>query len=88
MKLTREQKIQWARDSGAGFACETLLANGKDADDLVCRLIDIAYAAGQASKVPDVDWLANVIRAVDGYHSLGAGALAEKLVDAISNTIN
>lgn len=53
MKPTREQKIQWARDSGAGFACETLLADGKDADDLLCRLIDIAYAAGQASEVPE-----------------------------------
>jgi len=53
MKPTREQKIQWARDAGAGFACETLLVDGKDADDLLCRLIDIAYAAGQASNVPE-----------------------------------
>jgi hypothetical protein len=35
------------------------------------------------SKVPDVDWLANVIRAADGNHSLGAGALSEKIVEAL-----
>jgi hypothetical protein len=33
--------------------------------------------------VPDVDWLAQVIRAVDGKHDLGAGALAEKIVEAM-----
>lgn len=33
--------------------------------------------------VPEVDWLANVIRAADGNHSLGAGALAEKIVEAM-----
>ena len=31
----------------------------------------------------DVDWLSNVIRSVDGRHQLGAGALAERIVDAI-----
>lgn len=34
--------------------------------------------------VPDVDWLANVIRTADGNHSLGAGALAEAIVAAMS----
>lgn len=35
--------------------------------------------------IPDVDWLANVIRAASGDHlnPLGAGALAEKIVDAM-----
>jgi len=47
------------------------------------RALRKAFAAGQASKVPDVDWLANVIRAVDGRHSLRAGALAEKIVEAM-----
>jgi DNA repair exonuclease SbcCD ATPase subunit len=37
-----------------------------------------------AKLVPDVDWLANVIRQVDGNHKLGAGALAEKIVEAIA----
>lgn len=32
----------------------------------------------------DADWLSNVIREVDGTHSLGAGALAEKLAEAIN----
>lgn len=31
----------------------------------------------------DVDWLSNVIRAIDGRHDLGAGVLAEKIVEAI-----
>jgi hypothetical protein len=34
--------------------------------------------------VPAVDWLAQVIRRVDGSHSLGAGALAEKIVEALN----
>lgn len=42
-----------------------------------------AAKQAQPSAVPDVDWLAQVIRAVDGNHSLGAGALAEKIVDAM-----
>jgi hypothetical protein len=34
--------------------------------------------------VPDIDWLANVIRTVDGSNKLGAGALAEKIVEALA----
>jgi hypothetical protein len=33
----------------------------------------------------DVDWLANVIRSVDGNNQLGAGALAEKIAEALAN---
>jgi len=43
----------------------------------------IVYAAPKALAL-DVDWLANVIRQVDGNHKLGAGALAEKIVEAIA----
>ena len=32
----------------------------------------------------DPDWLANVIRTVDGDHAMGAGTLAEKIADAIN----
>lgn len=39
-----------------------------------------------SAAVPDVDWLAQVIRAVDGSHSLGAGVLAEKIVEAMLAT--
>jgi hypothetical protein len=39
-------------------------------------------AAGPA--VPDIDWLSNVIRAANGSNSLGAGALAEKIVEALA----
>ena len=34
--------------------------------------------------VPNVDWLANVIRTANGNNTLGAGALAEKIVEAIA----
>lgn len=34
-------------------------------------------------KVPDVAWLSNVIRSADGNNTLGAGALAEKIVEAM-----
>lgn len=39
--------------------------------------------ADRAVSVPDVDWLAETIRRVDGAHKLGAGALAEKIIDAM-----
>lgn len=41
------------------------------------------YAAPPIPRV-DPEWLANVIRTVDGNHSLGAGALAEKIAEAIN----
>jgi len=43
-----------------------------------------SYRAGMAAAVPDVDALAQIIRAVDGKHSLGAGALAEKIIEALA----
>jgi hypothetical protein len=33
--------------------------------------------------MPDVDALAQIIRQVDGDHSLGAGALAERIIDKV-----
>lgn len=36
--------------------------------------------------LPDPDWLSNVIREIDGSHRLGAGALAEAIVDALKRT--
>jgi hypothetical protein len=36
-------------------------------------------------QVADVDWLSNVIRRVDGNNTLGAGALAEKIVEAMQS---
>lgn len=41
------------------------------------------YAAPKAL-APNVAWLSNVIRQVDGNNKMGAGALAEKIVEAIS----
>lgn len=49
-----------------------------DADALVPL-----YTHSQSPSVPDIDWLSNVIRKVDGNHKLGAGALAEKIVEAM-----
>lgn len=40
--------------------------------------------ADRQPQAPDVDWLANVIREVDGKHDLGAGALAEKIIQRIA----
>lgn len=37
-------------------------------------------------RVPSVDALAQIIREVDGRHDLGAGALAEKIVEALLRT--
>lgn len=48
--------------------------------DLWCA----ALAAQPVAQAPDVDRLANIIREVDGSNSLGAGALAEKIVEALS----
>lgn len=42
------------------------------------------HSGGGAGVVlPDVDVLAQIIRAVDGNHSLGAGALAERIIDKV-----
>lgn len=39
------------------------------------------YPEPWASALPDVDSLAQIIRVVDGNHSLGAGALAERILE-------
>ncbi len=53
-------------------------------EQLAARDAEIAELRKDAeSMVIDVDWLSNVIRSADGDHSLGAGALAEKIVEAI-----
>lgn len=36
--------------------------------------------------VPNVDWLSNVIRAADGENRLGAGELAERIVEELEKT--
>ena len=42
---------------------------------------DKLYLASGAQSVPDVDALAQFIREIDGKHQLGAGALAERIVE-------
>jgi hypothetical protein len=44
---------------------------------------DLARAAPTVKPLPDVDTLANIIRTVDGSHSLGAGELAERILSAL-----
>ena len=58
----------------------------KKLNTLLCLNQDIGeYFSAKAPtpSVPDVDWLSNVIRSVDGSHQLGAGALAEKICEAM-----
>ena len=43
-----------------------------------------AFLPASANSLVDPDWLANVIRTVDGDHAMGAGTLAEKIADAIN----
>ena len=44
----------------------------------------VADAPVPAVRMPDADTLAEIIRRVDGNHSLGAGALAEKVIEEVS----
>ena len=41
------------------------------------------HSGGAGVVLPDVDVLAQIIRTVDGNHSLGAGALAERIIDKV-----
>ena len=77
---TREQVVEWARDAGAGFACETLLADGRDADDLLSRLAALAYAAGQSS---EREACAELCMTFDGTHESDRGHGPEMCADAI-----
>jgi len=52
--------------------------------DAACA-IERCYTAPPAPKL-DVDWLAGVIREVDGNHTMGAGALAEAICEAIEKS--
>ena len=45
---------------------------------------DFTYQQPSEEWLPDVDWLSNVIRTVDGNNTLGAGLLAEKILEAIT----
>ncbi len=45
---------------------------------------ELAISQARKEWLPDVDWLSNVIRTVDGNNTLGAGLLAEKILEAIT----
>lgn len=72
----------------------TVRRNPKWATEEIERLRQELAAArsGCGTLLPDVDWLANVIRTNDGNHAagcsgIGAGALAEKIVEAMRGTM-
>jgi hypothetical protein len=44
MALSDDAIIAMARDAGAGFSCDTLLLNGKDAHDFICRFAALVAA--------------------------------------------
>lgn len=46
------------------------------------------FAASGTQPSVDVDWLANVIRDADGQNTLGAGALAERIAEAMRGKPN
>lgn len=60
--------------------CAFLWHHGEPTSSASAPHTDIAPAYA----LPSVDALAQVIRTVDGNHSLGAGALAEKIVEHIA----
>ena len=44
MALSDDAIIAMARDAGARVSCDTLLLNGKDADDFICRFAALVAA--------------------------------------------
>lgn len=46
--LTREQVMEWAKESGAYIYGDTICKNG-DCDDFAMKLATLAYTAGQQS---------------------------------------
>lgn len=52
-------------------------------DHLVAALVERVTEA-ESKALPDVDTLAQIIRAVDGRHALGAGALAEAILERLA----
>lgn len=54
-------------------------------DALQQRLNVVEEENDRLRQLTDVDALSNIIRAVDGSHDLGAGALAEKIVEHLEN---
>ena len=52
-------------------------------DALQLRLNAVEEENDRLRQMTDVDALSNIIRAADGNHNLGAGALAEKIIEAL-----
>lgn len=55
--------------------------------DMILAAPEMAAELQRLRAALDIDHLSNIIRRVDGSNSLGAGALAEKIVEAIKREI-
>lgn len=56
-------------------------------DALQLRLNAVEEENDRLRQMTDVDALSNIIRAADGNHNLGAGALAEKIIEALEKRL-
>ena len=65
------------------MAIEEHTTGYSDAVGELKRLARIADQYNEVSKKLEVDALSNIIREVDGNHNLGAGELAEKILEKI-----
>lgn len=75
--------VRYANTGQIGIVELTLDALADFAESDVLPLY-LHPAPAPEGMVIDVDWLSNVIRAANGENKLGAGALAEKIVEAIA----
>lgn len=73
-----------------GEWCGTAFVPTKDAEGYDHDALLPLYTTPQPAKaqVPEVNELAQIIREVDGNHSLGAGALAEAIIDKLTAAPN
>ena len=83
--MVRQEPVAWARKLGLdvpSFGCVTDLkyrpSNIPESSYIPLYALPGAQPAPSA---PDVDALAQFIREIDGKHQLGAGALAERIVE-------
>lgn len=60
--MSREEIIAMAREAGAGFVCDTLLLNGMDADDFICRFVALVAAKEREACAQVCDELAELNR--------------------------
>ena len=74
----------WLEELGPNFADDETNGLEYEALHTVNQLRETVASAvaRERERLLDADWLSNVIRQVDGNNTMGAGALAEKIVEA------